>query len=172
MTNSQELMKIAPHLRPILFEGDTEAIGSAVLDWAASGLTVRVVRGRKMRDLPSLLDECSAAFQFPLYFGDNVDAFNEGIAELENLPSGAGFVVVIAEPDQVLAVDGHREFAWFALSLANAAEVWGRAVNEGEWWDRPAIPFHVVLAGQSGELEPTQRRWSAAGFDGQRWGEG
>jgi hypothetical protein len=40
-------------------------------------VAVRFLRGRKMTTTASLLDEFSAALQFPYYFGGNWDAFDE-----------------------------------------------------------------------------------------------
>jgi hypothetical protein len=149
MTDPLVLMNADDDFRPLLFEGDDDAIGSALIGWADSGLTARVVRGRKMRTLQGVFDEFAAALQFPLYFGENKDAFNDCTSGLETLPAGEGYVVTITEPDQVLADEGSDALAWLTSSLASAAEQWTRPVELGEWWDRPAIPFHVVLAGTS-----------------------
>lgn len=171
MTDTLALMKVEAVLRPVLLEGDAETIGSAVMGWVESGLTARVVRGRKMRTMGGLFDEFAAAMQFPLYFGENEDAFNECIAELEGLPAGEGYVVTITEPDQVLADEDAAALGWLVRSLTSAAEEWAQPVELGEWWDRPAVPFHVVLAGDPAQIESAARRWSGAGastvpFDG------
>lgn len=163
MTDAQVLTTVAAEFRPLLLEGDPQSIGSAVMGWGESGLNARVVRGRKMRTLGGLLDEFAAAMQFPLYFGENEDAFDECIAELENLPAGEGYVVIIAEPDQVLVDEEAARFSWLVRSLASAAHGWAQPVEFGEWWDRPAVPFHVVLAGDSVQLERATRRWFDAG---------
>lgn len=171
MTDTLALMRVEPEFRPLLFEGDVQAVGSAVFGWVESGLTARVVRGRKMRTLVGLFDEFAAALQFPLYFGENLDAFNECIAELETLPAGEGYVVTITEPDQVLVEAGPEALGWLARSLQSAAEQWSRPVELGEWWDRPAIPFHVVLAGEPDAIELAARRWSAAGPEPRPFGQ-
>lgn len=163
MTDPRALMKVDPEFRPLLLEGDRQVVGSAVIGWTESGLTARTVRGRKMRTLGGLFDEFAAALQFPLYVGENEDAFNECIAELETLPTGEGYVVTITEPDQVLADAGAEALGWFIRSLESAAEEWGQPVELGEWWDRPAVPFHVVLAGERDAIELAVRRWSSVG---------
>lgn len=163
MTDPLALMKVEAELQPFLLEGDPQSIGSAVMGWVESGLVARVVRGRKMRTLGGVFDEFAAAMQFPLYFGENENAFNECIAELESLPAGEGYVVTITEPDQVLADEGSASLGWLTRSLASAAEEWAQPVELGEWWDRPAVPFHVVLAGDPSQLESAARRWSDAG---------
>lgn len=168
MTGSLALMRVDSEFHPLLFEGDSEVVGSAVIGWVESGLTARVVRGRKTRTLSGLLDEFAAALQFPLYFGENMDAFNECIADLETLPAGRGYVVVITEPDQVLADASAEELRWLVNALVSANDSWSQPVELGEWWDRPAVPFHVVLAGESDVVERAARRWSSAGVEPRR----
>jgi hypothetical protein len=165
MTGSLALMKVDAELRPLLLEGGAQVVGSAVFGWVESGLTARVVRGRKTRTLGGLFDEFAAALQFPLCFGENEDAFNEGIAELETLPAVEGYVLTITEPDQVLTDEAGEVFGWLARSLESAAEEWSHPVELGQWWDRPAVPFHVVLAGEPEAIELAARRWSAAGLE-------
>jgi Barstar (barnase inhibitor) len=165
MTDFLTLMTVEPRFRPLLLTGDRQAISSAVLDWLESGLTARVVRGRKMRTLSGFFDECAAALQFPLYFGENTDAFNECIAELEGLPAEKGFVIAITEPDEVLVDAGQEALSWLLGSLESGTTVWSQPVELGEWWDRPAVPFHVVLAGERDAVELAAHRWSAAGAE-------
>ena len=163
MTDSLALTNVASEFRPLLLEGDAQVIGSTVLGWVAAGLTARVVRGRKARTLTGLFDEFSAALQFPLYFGENKDAFNECITDLEALPAGDGYVLAITEPDQVLADAEADELQWLAGALESASAAWSQPVELGEWWDRPAVPFHVVLAGERAVIDSARRRWMSAG---------
>lgn len=165
MTGAWVLMNVSAEFRPLLLEGDAQIIGSAVVGWAESGLTVRVVRGRKMRTLGGVFDEFSAALQFPLYFGENCAAFDECIADLEALPAGKGYVMIFTEPDHLLADAEDSVFVWLVGSLEAASTEWSQAVERGEWWDRPAVPFHVVLAGQGDPLALAARRWSLAGSE-------
>jgi len=158
-------MTVEAAFRPLLFVGDRQAIGSAVISWAESGLCTRIVRGHKMRTLSGLFDEFAAVFQFPLYFGENWAAFDECIAELEALSAGEGYVVLITEPDQVLAEAEDETVRSLVDSLASAAAAWSVPVELGEWWDRPAVPFHVLLAGEHHPVDVAARRWSAAGAE-------
>lgn len=164
MTDWSALMKVETEFRPLLVEGDARALGSAVLGWVELGLTVRLVRGRKMRTLSGLFDEFAAALQFPLYFGENKDAFDECITELEGLPVSRGHVVTIMEPDQVLVDERDDDLDWLVRSLESAAAGWSHPVELGEWWDRPAVPFHVVLAGEHDAMKVAIRRWSSGGI--------
>ena len=163
MMNSDVLLTVEPNLRPLLFEGDENGLYSAMFQWRKQGLTVRVVRGRKMKIKQSLFDEFAAAFQFPLYFGENWYAFHECVRDLEDLLAGKGYVVVITEPDEVLAGEDEDRLRLLVNSLTDAAGEWSKPIERGEWWDRPAMPFHVVLAGQREVLQRASRRWRAAG---------
>lgn len=142
-----------------------QQIGTAILGWANDGLTVRVVRGRKMRTSESLFDEFAAAPQFPIYFGENWNAFDECISEPEDstLKLGAGCVIVVTEPDEVMA-DEEFDLKLLATTLGRAADELGAPIVLGASWDRPAVPFHVVLAGDNRSLKVASRRWSDAGF--------
>ena len=118
-----------------------------------------------MRSLRGLFDEFAAALQFPLYFGENEDAFNECIAELEALMPGRGYVVVVTEPQLVLVDEDPPALSWLVRSLAAATADWAQPVDLGEWWDRPAVPFHVVLAAEGDHVAEAVRRWAGAGAE-------
>lgn len=163
MSAPAALLAVDTELKLFALEGDDQAIGTALAGWSESGLTCRVVRGHKMRNLQGLFDEFAAALQFPLYFGENTDAFDECISDLEGLGPGSGFVVTIVEPAELLADVDAGGFEWLVRSLGSATETWGLPVQDGEWWDRPALPFHVVLAGSRDSLTSAEQRWARAG---------
>ncbi len=164
--NSDVLLTVEPELRPLLFECDESALYLAMFQWAQQGLTVRVVRGRKMWTERALFDEFAAALQFPLYFGENRNAFNECIADLEALSAGGGYVVVITEPDDVLVGEDEHRLHWLVDSLSSAGRGWAVPIERGVWEDDgPVAPFHVVLVGQREVLERASRRWTAAGAE-------
>jgi hypothetical protein len=165
MTETSPLLRVSADFRPFLLEADEKGAASAINGWLDSGLVVRTVRGRKMRSRQGLFDEFAAALQFPPYFGENEDAFNECIADLEVLPRQAGFVVVVTEPEQVLIKARSVALAWLADSLRGAAEEWSRPVELGEWWDRPAYPFHVVLLCELGAAPVASERWVGTGLE-------
>jgi hypothetical protein len=146
----------------LTLETDSSSAARIEGEWSESGLTVRVVRGRKMRDYVGLFDEFAAALQFPWYFGENGNAFDECIADLSWLPQQFGYVLVIVDPKQVL-VDVDDGLSWLVRSLSRAAKEWATPVEVGEWWDRSAVPFHVVLQCDVDEVAGVIERWAAAG---------
>lgn len=138
-----------------------------VIDCEGLGMYTRALRGRKMRTINDLYDEFSAACQFPLYFGENVMAFDECLSSLDNQNPGKGIVLVIVEPDQVLmdSIKIETELELFLSCLANAAREWGEKIDLGEWWDRSALPFHVILVGAQEQLDVVISRWGSVKDD-------
>ena len=55
-------------------------------------LSVKLLRGDKMRSWQALFDEISAALQFPYYFGENLNAFDECVADIEWLNARGYFL--------------------------------------------------------------------------------
>ena len=165
MTQPAPLLGVEETFRPLLLVADREVVADALLGWIDAGLVVRIARGRKSRTRSALFDEFAAALQFPLYFGENEDAFDECLSELELLPRQAGFAILITEPEQVLADADSTTMAWLVRSLRRAAQEWGEPIELGEWWDRPAVPFHVVLACEPEAVDGATRRWADAGTE-------
>jgi len=131
------------------FTGTSSDLTDFAWSIARSGLAdfaVRVVRGTKMRTLAALFDEMAAALQFPDYFGENWDALDECLADLSWLPA-AGYVLLIRESTTVLSQEDPMQLPTFVSVLANAANQWSEPVEQGEAWDRPGKPFHIVLHG-------------------------
>lgn len=157
--NESRLLLPERDLQLLALEGDRAAISSALGRWAALDLTVRVVRGRKMRSVLGLLDEFASALQFPLYFGENRDAFDECIADLAWLPQARGIVVVVTEPDEVLAEANPADLNWLASSLAEAGQTFSEPIALSEWWDRPPVPFHIVFVGDRDSIGRALQRW-------------
>ena len=116
-----------------------------------------------MRTLQGVFDEFAAALQFPWYFGENADAFDECLADLAWLPPHEGYVIVVNDPGDVLCEEDTTALSWLVASMSRASAEWARPVDQGEWWDRPAVPFHVVLQATVGEGETTRVRWTLGG---------
>jgi hypothetical protein len=138
-------------------EPDDESI------WTEAGLLVRTVRGAKCRTVDAMFDEVSAAWQFPYYFGENWGAFDECLSDLEWQDLGRGIVFVIRQPDELLADEPVEQFEIFIGNLTSAHAAYREAIARGEWWDRPPVPFHVVLRLPAAQHASVIPRWQAAG---------
>jgi hypothetical protein len=114
-------------------------------DWTTDGLNVRLLRGKKMKDYEGLFNEFSAALQFPWYFGENGNAFDECLADLSWMPPRLGYVLVISHGEECLELTKDSGLTWLVGSLERAATDWSISVDEGQPWDREPVPFHIVL---------------------------
>lgn len=128
----------------LLLEADADGLYAACYAWRTAGRAVRVVRGRKARDVDALMDEVGAALQLPPYFGENWPALAECLADLEWVDPASGLVVVLADADQVL-VDDPADLPALVRALDGAVRSWALPVEQGQWWDRPAVAVHVVV---------------------------
>lgn len=161
--DSLPLLKIHGSAPLMLFHGDPKQTAVEACAWRKTGLTVWFVRGHKMRTVDRLFDEVSAALQFPHYFGENWSAFDECLADMEWSPSRVGFVVVVLDAIEVLSDESEAELGTLVSVIAHAAETYAEAIDSGEWWDRSALPFHVVLQADQGESALVRLRWGASG---------
>jgi hypothetical protein len=108
-------------------------------------LAARVVRGRRATTKAALLDECAAALQFPLYFGENWDALHDCLGDLDWLNVEA-LVLIIADTSHLLARASAEEFQQFFRILEEAAKHWRQPGGSTK-----GRPYHVVLHAAPGE---------------------
>jgi len=131
----------APHVIQLLRADD-----AFVHRLEAAGLSVVHLDGAAMRT-PSAVFQCfGGAFRFPSPVA-NYAGFEDWMRDLSwlNMPD-AGWVVLIGGARHLL--DGARpQMDTLLSSLAAIGGDWARPVSQGEWWDRPAIPFHTLLIG-------------------------
>jgi hypothetical protein len=163
MTNPWSLFEVNAQASLLLLESETKAAADAAWGWREAGLTVRTVRGRKMRTVDGLFDEFAAALQFPYYFGQNWAAFDECFADMDWLPMNVGIVVLVLDPGDVLADDAEEDLGVLVRLMTRAAETYSQPIDSGEWWDRPAVPFHVVLQSAPADAVAVRARWQQAG---------
>jgi hypothetical protein len=108
------------------------------------------------------MDEFAAALQFPQYFGENWAAFDECLSDMEWLLPAAGIAIVMYDAVEVLA-DSPDELGVLVSVLDKASNAYAQPVTGGHAWDRPAVPFRLILQAGSGEVELANHRWSRAG---------
>ncbi|MCU1647917.1 MAG: hypothetical protein JWN03_8192 [Nocardia sp.] len=95
----------------------------------------RELRGRKMRTVAEVFDEFAAAFQFPYYFGQNKDAFDECLRDLDDFVGPAQGYVVVVRNAALLLTDQPEERRWFAEAMTDSAG----------YWAEHEVAFRVVL---------------------------
>ncbi|MDR6636954.1 barstar family protein [Paenarthrobacter nitroguajacolicus] len=147
----------------MLLATSAAASADSLSSLTSSGMVVRTLRGRKMRGRQSLMDEAGAALQFPSYFGENWDALDECISNLDWMLPVTSLVLLVQDAEQVLADENTDQLQVFVSLLRDAMWTFAEAVELGEVWDRPAVPFHVVLQADVEAAAAASRRWVAAG---------
>jgi len=112
--------------------------------YGRSDNVVRKIRAWKCRDVPGLMTEFGAAFQFFDGFGENWHALEELLCYLDEWLPAHGYVVVVERAEELLA-DEPTELRWFVAVMKDVASWWASPVEGDGRFDRPAQPFKVVL---------------------------
>jgi hypothetical protein len=122
-----------PHVHVIA--GSAESLCEAVMGMEGlreQGLETRWLRASKMRTANALFDEFAAALQFPPYFGENWDALDECLNDLDWL-EGDSAALFILNAD-LLLTDAPPEDGRILFEILQAAE--------------SNLPFHIVMQTQ------------------------
>ncbi|GAA1482194.1 hypothetical protein GCM10009624_26340 [Gordonia sinesedis] len=127
-----------------------------------AGFVARVVDGARMRTLSELYREFAHAWRFPEYFGNNKDAFDECMRDLEDFardaddPTPAGFVTVVTEAQDLLTDAPDNDFRWFATRSDFYREHYRDIA-------RPPAVFAVILGTPPTDESGVMARWRHAG---------
>lgn len=117
---------------------------------------IRKVRGNKCRKVTDFFDEISSAFQFPLYFGENWNAFNDCITDLDWLEAEV-YIVLISNADQLLVDADDEDFRILIKMFIIANQEWldpNRYVQR----DRISTAFHVIFQCSPSDIEMFSHR--------------
>jgi len=123
-------------------EEDLESLAEAV---NRDGGVLRFIDAASARTVEGLFASVAAAFEFPDYFGSNWAAFDECLADLDWLPTASAYVLVLLHAREILADESTAQWAILLKVLDRVASEWASPVELGEWWDRPARPFHALF---------------------------
>ena len=119
---------------------------------------VRFLRGKKMLRVSGLFDEFAAALQFPNYFGENWNAFDECINDLEWLESNK-YLIFLLDAQIILREEESSEFDLFCKIIGGAAEDFGRGLNYlNPQEPGPPKGFHVIFQVPASKLDALERR--------------
>ncbi len=106
---------------------------------------VRRLRGNKMRTTQELMSELGAALQFFDGFGENWLALEECLEYLDEWMPSQAYVLVVERAEEVLSEEQPDQMIAFLKTLHDAGEWWSRPIIDNEWFNRAAVPFHVLL---------------------------
>lgn len=123
---------------------------------------VRRVRGKKMLDSRSLMNEFAAAFQFFDGFGENWYALQDCLSYLDEWLPADGYVIVVEDAEATLA-DDLDALPWLLTAVNNAAKFWATPITDNDRFNRPARPFHMLLnIGDSSRIHEHRNRFTEA----------
>ena len=135
--------------------GDEEALDDfAVAAPDDTAATIRIVRGKRCTTREQLFQEWAAALQFPSYFGENWDALEECLSDLEWLTAG-GLVLFVTQADRLLEYSPD-DLSTFGDVVKTAAKEWKKS--------HPAAPFHLVFHATLDAEAKARERLAAAGL--------
>ncbi|MCD4851424.1 barstar family protein [Arthrobacter sp. AK01] len=109
------------------------------------------------------MDEFGAALQFPRFFGENWPALDECLNDLDWLLPAGALVLIIQDASVVLANEDQKELHTLTGVLKTAVSTFAEPIALGEAWDRPAVPFYVVLQAEQTDEQITAEKWGYAG---------
>ncbi len=130
---------------------DAYDMANAIVAESGAKIVSRVVRGTKARSSHALFDELAAAWQFPPYFGENWDAADECINDLEWLP--ADHYVITVTDAHLLLKDERPEALRMFLEIV-------RDFRKGS--AKPAT-LHVIFQTDKGHAAGFKTRFQAVG---------
>ena len=108
------------------------------------GILLLELDAASMTNLEDLYREFAAVLKFPDYFGENFNALDECITDLEWLPAD-GYLLVIKNAEVLLNKEPNDTLESLLSILDNAGEEWATPIVQGEAWDREGVPFHTIL---------------------------
>ncbi|WLP92367.1 barstar family protein [Gordonia sp. NB41Y] len=125
------------------------------------GVELRVTDAARLRTRRALFTEFARIWTFPDYFGNNADAFDECMRDLDEFardagrPTPTGYLTVITGAQRLLT--SAQEFAWFADSIA---------FYRGHYRDvaSPPAPFAVLLTAPEAARPEVVDRWGSVGM--------
>lgn len=112
---------------------------------------IKVVRGHRMHSKELLLDEFAAAFQFPLYFGRNWDAFDECMSDLQSL-CAKEYHLIIAEAGALLKIEPEDLVIFFEI-LDRVSQEWSEGDVPMVNVQQEGVRFHIVLQDSRSNIE-------------------
>jgi hypothetical protein len=103
---------------------------------------------REMTELTGVFDVFRDALRFPDYFDRNAAALRDCLNDMSWCVA-PGFVLIITNALSLMSMEPESELKWLLGLFEDSCREWSRPVQLGEWWDRPAVPFHVILQDDS-----------------------
>lgn len=128
--------------------GETEQakwIPSYFYSRPGSNICVRRLRGKKMQTVRAMMDEFSAALQFFAGFGENWHALEECLEYMDEWLPAEGYILVIDDAEKLLYEEHPSQMSALLKTLHLVGEWWAKPIVDNGQFNRPKLPFHVLL---------------------------
>jgi hypothetical protein len=102
-------------------------------------------------------EEVALQLEFPSYFGQNWDAFDECVADLSRLPDGEGVVLVVSDAAFLLSRESDNSKRLLVGSFARAQKYFRRPGLSSD------LPFGLYLAFETGVDPLSRHEWELSG---------
>jgi RNAse (barnase) inhibitor barstar len=158
------LRLLGSHLSPwfIGLTGEREEADGWSWRLGQEGIIARVVRGKKMTHREGLFNEIAAALQFPSYFGENWDAFQECVSDLGWLPPEP-VVLIVTDALAMLDSEPIDALRIFTEILQYAAELQTQPLRFGDAFRFARQPLHIAFQATTEEMPLLRARLGLAG---------
>lgn len=120
-------------------------IPSVYFTCSSLNLTVRIVRGNKMRTTCSMMDEISAALQFFEDFGENWYALKDCLESMHEWLPGDAFLIVVTKAEELLSEENPDNLSALLLTLHEVGQYYSISINDNGSFNRNKMPFHVLF---------------------------
>ncbi len=97
--------------------------------------------GQRCETKQQLFTEYARAFEFPNYFGENWDALEECLSDLEWKPS-KGYLTLLHHGERILSKQ-EEEYSTFVTILKSIGKEWSCCQEDSSL--TPPIPFHTLF---------------------------
>lgn len=105
-------------------------------------IIVKMIKGENCTKIKDVFREFCIGFKFPNYFGNNWNAFDECINDLDWLEAD-GYAIIISDIDMVLLND-NENFESLVTILSNAAREWANGRGYDDFPTQPK-PFNIIM---------------------------
>lgn len=102
-----------------------------------------------MQTLDAFYDKIYKKFHAPAYAGKNFNALRDILTDLSWIINRSRYVVFFQNAEEILIKGQANALQGFLEILEAVGREWSQPVQQGEAWDRPAMPFHSILQVQA-----------------------
>ncbi|MGY6768867.1 barstar family protein [Komagataeibacter sp. NFXK3] len=108
-----------------------------------------ILSGSLMQTPDVFYNEIYIQFHAPPYAGKNFNALRNILTDQSWIMNRSQYVVFCQNAEKILIKAKENALQGFLEILEAVGREWSQPVQQGEAWDRPAVPFHSILQVQA-----------------------